>query len=151
MIRRAAMMSLFLPALLVAASVSADEFEIETRVWIDGELRGSPMVVVEDGKEGTVEVAQGDSGWRMSLMVEPPMAHEQASRDAIWIRVGLSERIEGEWVFLTDTMVGARFGQPARISVVDNAEDGTPVPEEQARVLVELSARPVSPDGPESD
>lgn len=142
MIRSAATKLMVLLVLLYATPVGADEFEIEAKVWIDGELRGSPMVIVEEGKEATIEMDQGDSGWRMSLLVEPPMAHEEASRDAIWIRVGLSERIDGEWVFLTDTMLGARFGQPAHISVVGDAEDGEPVPREQARLLVEMIARP---------
>ena len=130
-----------LALLLSAGLASATDYVVESSVWIDGELRGTPSVVVEADKEATIEMAQGETGWRMTLLVEPPMEHEGAARDAIWIRVGISERIDGEWEFLTDSMLGVRTGSTGSFSVVDPGVDAaTP---ESARLYVELNARPV--------
>ncbi len=129
-----------LAALLAAGFASATDYVVESSVWIDGELRGTPTVVVESDKEATIEMAQGDTGWRMTLLVEAPMDHEGAAPDAIWIRVGISERIDGDWEFLTDSMLGVRTGATGSFSVVDPGIDAaTP---ETSRLFVELNARP---------
>lgn len=132
------MLIVFLLAL--SAGASAETYLVEARVWIDGELRGEPSVLVESGTEATIEMNQAETGWRMNVLVEPPMAHEGAASDAIWIRVGISEQVDGDWVFLTDSILGVRNRQPGVFSVVGpDVETAAP---DNARLYVELTAAP---------
>ncbi|NKI35828.1 hypothetical protein HFP89_11705 [Wenzhouxiangella sp. XN79A] len=123
--------------LTAALPAVATEYLVESRVWIDGELSGSPRLLVEADRAASIEVEQGDVAWRMSVVVEPPMAEEGAASDAIWVRVGISERIGEEWIFLTDSMLGVRRGATGSFSVVEpDIEIATP---ETARLFVEMT------------
>lgn len=129
-------------ALAVGLPAVARDYEVAARIWIDGELRGTPTVVVEPDTDATIEAATGDSGWRMDLRIEPALDAEGAEPDAVWIRVGISEKVDGQWQFLTDTMLGTRLGTPGQFSVVEDAGDeGRTVPREEAALFVELTAR----------
>lgn len=131
-------------ALAVALPAAATEYVVDSTVWIDGERSGSPRLVVESGTPATVEVAYGEVAWRMDVVVEAPMAEEGAASDAIWVRVGISERIDGEWIFLTDSMLGVRHGATGAFSVVESdVEIATP---ESARLYVEMTVSEVPAD-----
>lgn len=140
------MMRILLVSLVLALGVPgagtalAADYQVEARVWIDGELRGTPAVLVESGREATIEMDQVRSAWRMSVLIESPGREEGAAADAIWIKVGISERIDGEWSFLTDSMLGVPAGKTGTFSVVEpGVETATP---ENARLYVEISATP---------
>ena len=139
---------LFLLALTAATAASAVDYRVDARVWIDGTLRGEPSVVVESASEATIEMVQGDTGWRMTVLVEPPMEHEGAGVDAIWIRVGISELVDGEWEYLTDSMLGVQAGSTASFSVVDPGVETATT--DNARLFVELSASPIEASTEES-
>lgn len=128
--------------LIASAAASAESYLVEAKVWIDGDLRGEPSVLVESGTEATIEMDQAGSGWRMNVLVEPPTVSEGAASDAVWLRIDISEQVDGEWEFLTDSMLGLRAGQTGSFSVVGtDTETATP---ENARLYVELSAAPVA-------
>lgn len=127
--------------MLVCGPALAADYQVQARVWINGELRGTPEVVVERGSEATIEMDQGRTAWRMNILVESPGSEEGATDDAIWIKVGISERVDGEWAFLTDSMLGVPAGKTGTFSVVDHGvETATP---DNARLYVEISATPV--------
>jgi hypothetical protein len=123
------------------AAGAVERYEVSARVWIDGEQRGTPVLVVEQGKQARIEVAGDDDGWRMSVLVEAPQAHEGADPGGVWMSVGLDRKGPDGWQHLTDTLIGTPLGKPGRISVVapDAPDDAGP---EHADLYVELVARP---------
>lgn len=137
--------------LLAAMGVSAQDdgagdpirYRVETAVWSEGQLRGEPELELEAGKAGRFVVRSPESGWRIGVEVEPPAEHEQADPEALWLKVGIEQWIDGEWVFLTDTMLGTPAGEPGRISVVEDDPGGETVGAEDARLYIELTARPL--------
>ena len=121
------------------------KYRIEATVWSGGELRGRPELILTPGTPGRFEIHGPESSWRVAVDVEPPTPGENADPDALWFRVGIEQRIDGEWVFLTDTMLGTPLGRPGRISVVEDAEgesEAEPEPEDAALYL-ELTAEAV--------
>lgn len=131
-----------LAALVPIATSAAERYEVSARVWIDGEQRGTPVIVVEEGKQARIEVAGEDDGWRMRVLVEAPQAHEGADPGGVWMSVGLDRKGPDGWQHLTDTLIGTPLGKPGRISVVapDAPDDAGP---EGAELYVELVARSV--------
>jgi hypothetical protein len=123
--------------LAAALPAAANDFMVEAQVWIDGDLSGTPRLLVQPDVPASIEVEQGDIAWRMSVVVESPEEEEGAASDAIWVRVGISERIGDEWLFLTDSMLGVRRGATGSFSVVEpEVEIAT---RDNARLFVELT------------
>lgn len=135
---------LTLVVLVLALPAAANDFMVEARVWIDGELSGTPRLLVQPDVPASVEVEQGDIAWRMSVVVESPEAREGAASDAIWVKVGISERVGDEWIFLTDSMLGVRKGATGSFSVV--APDVEIATRDNARLFVELSVHEAPSD-----
>lgn len=143
---RAMLLSLIL---LPLAADAAEPYQISARVWIDGELRGTPTLMVPSEETATIEVGNGAGAWRMSIRVEHPREHEAADPGGIWMTVGLDQKVGEDWEHLTETLIGTPLGEPGRISVVapDAPAEATP---EQAQLYVELVARkPAADDRPE--
>ncbi|MDX1626063.1 MAG: hypothetical protein R3323_06080 [Wenzhouxiangellaceae bacterium] len=130
-------------AVLFAGLASAEpprRYEVSASVWIDGELRGRPSLVVEPGVEGTIEVGRPGGGWRLRVLVEPPAEVEGAAEGALWLTLGLEERVDGEWEFLTDSMLGIPPGRRGSVSVVEEGvQTASP---ENARLYVDVEVRP---------
>ena len=130
--------------LLTVAACALAETEIEpqylvkTKVWMDGELRGEPELLVEADKEATVTLEFNQGGaWRMDVLVEAPGEFENAMEGAIWLKLTIAEEVDGEWEFLTDTMLGMPPGQTGSISVVgEGVESATP---ENSNLFVEVT------------
>src|SRR6056297_1426894 len=134
-----------LAALLPLSAAGAERYEISARVWIDGELRGTPVLIVEPDKTASIRVGNGHSAWRMSVLVEAPDPSEAADPGGIWMVVGLDRKTGDGWEHLTETLIGTPLGETGRISVVapDAPADASP---EQAQLYVELVARESSDD-----
>ncbi len=131
--------------LAAALPAAAENYIVDARIWIDGELSGTPRLVVMPGTPASVEVEQTDVAWRMNVVVEPPGVEEGAATDAIWVRVGISERVGEEWIFLTDSMLGVRRGATGNFSVVEpDVEIATP---DNARLFVEMTVNESPADG----
>ncbi|PKL95113.1 MAG: hypothetical protein CVV18_06715 [Gammaproteobacteria bacterium HGW-Gammaproteobacteria-8] len=113
--------------ILIAATAVAEEpqqrFRIESAVWCSGELRGQPRLDLAIGETGKFEIDAVDSRWRLQVEIEPPAATEGAQPDSIWLKVGIEEQVDGEWEFLTDTMIGQPLGQSGRITVSGTDDD----------------------------
>lgn len=135
--------------LLLAVGVSAlaetevgPQYSVKTKVWMDGELRGTPELVVQAESDAMIENRSGDDAWRMHVLIEAPDESENAMDGAIWIKLGIEQEADGEWEFLTDTMLGLPPGQTGSISVVDEGvEIATP---ENANLFVEVTVQPVA-------
>ncbi|WP_147306651.1 MULTISPECIES: hypothetical protein [unclassified Wenzhouxiangella] len=112
---------------------------VEMELWIEGEQRGTPMLVVEPGEPATVEVsdATGESGWKIELLVDPPIASEGAPVGSIWLNLAVQERREGEWELLTDSLLGVREGRTGTMTLVESGVDEAT----RENSLVHLTAR----------
>ncbi|MEX2498370.1 MAG: hypothetical protein WD397_05795 [Wenzhouxiangellaceae bacterium] len=142
------MMMLLATPLLAAAQADpveggkvAPTYVIDSAVWCSGELRGEPELTLAAGIPGTFEIHSPESSWRLSVEVEAPGETEGAAPESLWFKVGIEQRVDGEWEFLTDTMLGTPLGKPGIITVVDDGEqDSSP---KTAPLYVELTARRV--------
>ncbi|HMB38551.1 MAG TPA: hypothetical protein VKO85_05695 [Wenzhouxiangellaceae bacterium] len=146
--RLIAFLSLFVPLLGVAQADPVDgeqapRYAVESAVWCSGELRGEPELVLSPGVPGTFEIHGPESSWRLSVEVEPPAESEGAIVESLWFKVGIEQRVDGRWEFLTDTMLGTPLGEPAIITVVEEGEqDSGP---ETAPLYVEMTAKRIWP------
>ncbi|MGB0514617.1 MAG: hypothetical protein ACPGJE_07230, partial [Wenzhouxiangellaceae bacterium] len=76
--------------------------------------------------------------WRLTVEVESPAEGEGAEADSVWLKVDIEQWLEGEWEFLTDTMIGTPLGRPGKITVMGASDDeSTP---ERAPLYVEMVA-----------
>ncbi|MCA1780329.1 MAG: hypothetical protein LC637_13410 [Xanthomonadaceae bacterium] len=60
-------------------------------------------------------------------------------------RVGIHQKVDGDWEFLTETMLGVPPGKPGKITVAAPSDGpaGADTSPENAPLYVELSATPV--------
>lgn len=122
-----------------AASDKPDRYMVEMELWIEGEQRGSPMLVVEPGEPASIEVSDpsGEGGWKIDLLVDPPVASEGAPVGSIWLNLAVHELRDGEWESLTDSLLGLREGRTGTMTVVESGVDQAT----RENSLVHLSAR----------
>lgn len=123
----------------VGAAEESDQYMVEMTLWIDGEQRGTPVVIVEPDSPASVEVSDeaGHGGWKIELLVEPPAASEVAPAGATWLNLTIFEQRDGEWEPLADSLLGVREGRTGTMSVVE--ADGEPATPKNS--LVHLSAQ----------
>ena len=126
-----------------AGTVGESLYRVESAVWCSGELRGEPELVLRPGVPGVFEIHSPDSSWRLSVEVEPPGASEGAP-DALWFKVGIEQQVDGQWQFLTDTMLGTPLGRPGVITVVEEGDQGSGP--ETAPLYVEMTASRIDSD-----
>jgi len=126
-------------------SVGQTQYRVQSAVWCSGQLRGEPELLLEAGKPGQFEIDSPESSWRLRVEVEAPGTHEGAGPDSLWFKVGIDQKVDGDWEFLTETMLGVPPGRPGRITVAAPADSGEVVDtsRENAPLYVELSAEPV--------
>ena len=135
-----------LAAMLLIAATSGivnggeTHFLIEMELWLHGEQHGAPSVIVEAATPASIEQSNDQTGWRIEIEVEKPAAHEQAPGDALWLHVGVHEKIDGEWDLLADTILGVPEGQSATMSVVEG-EVSDPSPENSVVYLRATTSR----------
>lgn len=138
----ATLLLLAVGACALAETEVGPQYSVKTKVWMDGELRGTPELVVQAESDAMIENRSGDDAWRMHVLIEAPDESENAMDGAIWIKLGIEQEADGEWEFLTDTMLGLPPGQTGSISVVDEGvEIATP---ENANLFVEVTVQPVA-------
>ena len=121
-----------------ALASEGDRYVIEMELWVDGEQRGTPLIVLPSEEPGSVEVADedGDQGWRIEVLVEPPTATEGAPLGSVWLSLAVHERKEGDWELLADSLLGVPEGRNSSMSVVEpGIENAT-----RENSLVHLSA-----------
>jgi len=136
-------LSILMPAMLAGKlmAADADRYMIEMELWIEGELRASPMVVVEGGEPAEISSleADGQPGWKIELEVEPPGAGEGAPDGAIWLHLSIHQHEDGEWVHLADSLLGVPEGRANSLSVLQG--DGAATAEDSLVYLVARTSR----------
>ncbi|MDT8438220.1 MAG: hypothetical protein RQ729_04330 [Wenzhouxiangellaceae bacterium] len=137
-----ALVALLLPLAAAAAeNPSPLLYEIETAVWCSGDLRGQPRLQLAPGAADSFVINANDVRWRLQVEVEETSAAESPDADTVWLKVGIEQEIDGEWEFITDTMLGAPLGETGRITVVGESEaEETP---DRAPLYVELMTKRV--------
>ena len=125
----------FLIALALTPVALATEYLVEAELWLDGEPAGTPVLMVNAGEPASIERGTGDdqSGWRMTIEVEPADADPLAPSGSLWLQVELQRQAEGVWEAIADSMLGVPEGEVATLSVVDG--DAEPQPETAAAYL----------------
>lgn len=127
--------------LLVAGSVLADDasrYELRMQVWCAGELRGEPTLVLAPGRPEAAIAEGGGNRWRLRVEVEETTPAELTDPDSVWLKVSIEQEVDGEWSFITDTMLGTRLGEIGRITVLGAEDNEDSVP--NAPLYVELTA-----------
>lgn len=135
--------TLSLPAIAQMDTMDGGEaprYRIESAIWCSGELHGQPELLLSPGVPGTFEIdgPEPESSWRLSLEVEPPGEAEGASPDSVWFEVGIEQMVDGQWEFITNTMLGTPMGKPGSVVVVEH--DDPDVDPKSAPLYVELTA-----------
>jgi len=133
-----------LACIMLSGMVQADDgpasYLIEFELWLDGEVKGAPRMIVEAGHPASMETTGSGRDWRIEVEVERPAAYENAPGDALWLHVAVHERAEGEWEALADTMLGVPEGEPATFAVVEGEVD-EPSPEQSLVFLRATTSR----------
>ena len=117
------------------------EYRISSELWIDGELRGSPSLIMQAGVQGSIETAGEESGWRLVFDIEEPEPHERAAEGALWVYIEIHEKQDGEWDHLTDSMLGIPPGRTGTLSIVDQGQDEPT--RETARLYMTVQVEPL--------
>lgn len=100
-----------------------NKYRIDTAVWCSGELCGQPVLELAPGEVKTFTINADDSRWRLSVEVEPTSETEGALGQAVWLRIDIEQEVDGEWDFITDTIIGTPLGQAGRVTVVGHEQD----------------------------
>lgn len=134
----------------VALAVEDAPYVVDMKLWIEGELRGEPLVVVRPAELASVQVGgeQGAAGWRIEVLVEPQIAAEQGRAGSIWLNVSVLEQRDGEWNYLTDSLLGLPEGETGSMSM--NQTGDQPEEPQDSRVYLEVEVarlRPEQSDG----
>lgn len=128
-----------------AAAQAEGQYMVEMDLWIDGEQRGTPIVVTPAGEQASVEVAgsSGEGGWKIDVRVEAPAAGEGAPVGATWLNLTVYEMRDGEWAVLADSLLGIHEGRSGTMSVVEpGVEQATP---ENSQVHLTVQAARLRP------
>lgn len=121
-----------------AEETASNQYRIESAVWCEGELRGQPRLTLAPGARDSFEISARDNRWRLTVEVEPPAQAEGAAPESLWLKVDIEQWLDGEWEFLTDTIIGTPLGRPGKITVMGASdEDSTP---DRAPLYVEMVA-----------
>lgn len=131
---------LVLAAVLAFSSALArEQFLVESELWIDGQLRGTPVMVVDAGQPAMMshlddqEWVNHDT-WRLEVEVEPD-SDRLSPVQTYWVSVAIQHLVDGHWEYLADSIMGVPEGEPATLSVVDDGQEPTP---ESARLYLRL-------------
>ena len=124
--RAAFVFAMLLIALIGSATAAENErYMVEMALSIDGEQRGTPLIVLPPGEQGSVRVRSdtGDKGWRIDVLVESPTAAEAAPFGSVWLNLAVHEFKEGEWELLADSLLGVPEGRTSSMAVVEPGID----------------------------
>ncbi len=113
-------------ALSFSAMTFAEQFLVEAELWIDGEQRGTPTLIIDAGESASMEVDDGTAAWRLEVEVERPAGIDMAPAGSLWLHIGVHQQSEGEWQHLADSILGVPEGETATLSVVDGDAPATP-------------------------
>jgi hypothetical protein len=118
--------TLGLLALSVSAlALAADSYLVEAELWLEGELRGMPTMIIEAGEPASLEREGDDDGFRLEIEIEP--VHDPlAPANSLWLAVAIFQKSDDDWEHVADSILGVPEGQTATLSVVDDDAPATP-------------------------
>jgi ribosomal protein S4 len=124
-IRRLAMV---VAVLFFSTAAAAEQFLVEAELWLDGERYDVPVMIVTPDEVSTMSPLADSSRlqWRLDVEVERADDHMMAPDNALWVHVGIHQKIDGEWEHLTDSILGVPEGETAILSVVDGDAEAHP-------------------------
>lgn len=136
-----------LSSLGLAGNALAEQFLIEAELWLDGEKQGTPTLIVDGGSMASIGPTddEGAELWRLEVEVEPAESHILSPGDALWVHVGVHQKLDGEWEHLADSILGVPEGQTATLSVVDGDAESSP---ETAAVYLRIKTSRMRPAEP---
>lgn len=133
-------LGLLLVCCLAGQALADDRYLVEFSVWLDGELAGTPVLIVEAGEPASLEQL-GEPSYRLTVMVEP-LVDSLMPRDTLWLHILVELFGEEGWEDLADTMLGARAGEQTTLSVVEGDRQPTP---ESANLYLQARTSPLLP------
>lgn len=110
-----------LAALAFASSAKANEYEIELSAWVSGERQTIDQPLFLDASGTSIEL--GDR-YRLDLSIEA-MDDPLDPDGSVWLTVDVLswDGIKQDWVFFTDTLLGAPMGQEQVLSISGEGKD----------------------------
>lgn len=119
---------ILLAALPFASSALANNYELDLSVWISGERQVIDQPLLLDAAGTSLELLDQ---YRLDLAIEAvndPLAPD----GAVWLTVEIFnwDASTQEWVFFTDTLLGAPMGQKQNLTV--SGEDNRSGPKDAA-------------------
>ena len=136
-------LGLLLAGLLAGPVLAADRYLVESSLWLDGRLVGTPTVIVDAGEPASRERG-GEDGFRLTVMVEP-VHDELIPQDILWLHVTVEQLGDEGWEELADSMLGAREGESTILSVVEAGQESTP---ESASLFLQARTSRLLPANP---
>jgi len=117
----------------------AEQFLIESELWLNGERQQVPVMVVGENEPGFLlntndqgRVEEG--GWRLEFTAN--LADDPLNlSDALWVNVLLSVFESDSWNPVLDSMLGVPEGEFSSLSVGTEGEESSP---ENAEIFLRL-------------
>lgn len=125
---KAGLCGLFCAALALGSSALANSYSLALDVWVSGEQQtiDKPLLVHPSGSSWVLE-----DQYRFDFAIkdiDDPMAPD----GSVWLTIDLYnwDEAEQDWVFFTDTLLGAPMGEAQVMSI--SGHEGQTDPEEAA-------------------
>ena len=131
---------ILLVALAFASSAQANEYQVDLSAWIFGERQAIDQPIVLGASGASVEL---DGRHRLDLAVErvdDPLAPD----GSVWMTVDIFnwDASKQDWVFFTDTLLGAPMGQKQVLTISGEGNGRDP---EDVTLRLQAVINPVLP------
>ncbi len=131
-------LAILLAGCLVSPVLAAtDQFLVEFELWLDGQVAGTPVLIVEAGEPASLENL-GEPNYRLAVTVEPT-ADSIMPQEMVWLHVVVEQLGPEGWDELVDSIMGAREGESTSLSVTE--PDQQPTPESASLYLQARTSR----------
>jgi len=119
-----------------ALGVSEGVYVLQTELWVGGERQPTEDSIVAAGQSIAIDT---DKGYRLELTLRTS-DDSFAPFDAVWLRLDVFSRDQPdeEWALLTDTLLGARLGQPQVFRLADGME---PADKKDAKIYLMIEVK----------
>ncbi len=118
------LLAMLLTGCIASVVLAEEQFLVEFELWLDGELVGTPVLIVEAGEFASLE-KMGEPHYRIEVLVEPS-ANSIMPLDMAWLHVTVEQLGSDGWEALVDSMMGAREGEPTVLAVTEDDRLATP-------------------------
>jgi len=131
---------------MIGTAQASEQFLIESELWVDGQMRGTPVMMVSAGEAAVmIGLDDGDlidaGNWRLEFEVEPD-SDRLSPVQTYWVSVAVQHFNDGQWEYLADSIVGVPEGEFASLSIVEDGQESTP---ESAQLYLRLRTSRLKP------